>query len=224
MGQYEAALNDYNQVIRLDDYTKARTLEYTWVRAFNNRGTVFFELGNYEAALKDYQKAISLNPDWGEPYYNRGILYLTQHKYEMAVEDFTRALQRVREGSRVLNARGLAYEKLGNWTKAREDYSQAISLDSSNGEAFFNLGRVQLHDDELEAAIPQLSDSQTIRLGKSRSRPQSPSEERLSEGIEIFRQEWSFLDSWVSFSRTIGPSTLFKPIPECRRVAIADEH
>ena len=71
----------------------------------------------------------------------------------MAVEDFTRALQRVREGSRVLNARGLAYEKLGNWTKAREDYSQAISLDSSNGEAFFNLGRVQLHDDELEAAI-----------------------------------------------------------------------
>ena len=153
MRQYEAALNDYNQAINFQDYTRARSLKLTWVRPFNNRGTLLYELGEYEAALKDYERAISLNPDWGDPYYNRGILYLAQHNYEKAVEDFTRALKRIRDGSRVLNARGLAYEKLGNWTKAGEDYTQAISLDSSNGEAFFNLGRVQLHDNELEAAI-----------------------------------------------------------------------
>ena len=124
-----------------------------WERPYNNRGTVFYEMGEYEAALKDYNHAIALKAAWGEPYLNRGILYLAQKKYESAVEDFTQALDKLADQSRVYNAQGLAYEKLDNWTKAQEDYGKAISSDPSNAEAFFNLGRVQLHNDELDAAI-----------------------------------------------------------------------
>jgi len=144
LGQYQAAIKDYNQAI---------ALKPKWVKPYNNRGTVFYEMGEYEAALKDYNHAISLRPGWGEPYLNRGILYLALNKYESALEDFTQALEKLHDQSRVYNARGLAYEKLNNWTKAREDYTKAISSDPSNGEAYFNLGRVQLHNDELDAAI-----------------------------------------------------------------------
>jgi len=121
--------------------------------AYNNRGNALYELGEYQAALDDYTHVISIFPEWGKPYSNRGIVYLAQKQYDRAVEDFTQALEKLHDQSRVYNVRGLAYEKLNNWTKAREDYTKAISSDPSNGEAYFNLGRVQLHNDELDAAI-----------------------------------------------------------------------
>jgi len=158
MGEYQAALKDYNHVIAL----KPR-----WERPYNNRGTVFYEMGEYEAALKDYNHAIALKAAWGEPYLNRGILYLAQKKYESAVEDFTQALDKLADQSRVYNAQGLAYEKLDNWTKAQEDYGKAISSDPSNAEAFFNLGRVQLHNDELDAAIRSYKKAKKLGWGKA---------------------------------------------------------
>jgi tetratricopeptide (TPR) repeat protein len=158
MGNYQAALKDYNHVI---------ALKPGWERPYNNRGTVFYEMGEYEAALKDYSHAISLNPGWGEPYLNRGILYLAQKKYESAVDDFTQALDKLADQSRVYNARGLAYEKLDNWTMAQEDYGKAISSNPSNAEAFFNLGRVQLHNDELDAAILSYKKAKKLAWGKA---------------------------------------------------------
>ncbi|MDX1410723.1 MAG: tetratricopeptide repeat protein [Nitrospirales bacterium] len=156
--QYQAALEDYNQAMALKPH---------WGDPYNNRGTLFYELGKYQAALKDYQQAITLNPYWGEPYFNLGILYLAQKKYAQAIEDFTKALNKMGDQSRVFNARGLAYEKLDNWTKAQEDYAKAIASDPSNGEAFFNLGRVQLHNDELEAAILSYQKSKDLGWEKA---------------------------------------------------------
>ena len=156
--QYQAALKDYNQAIAFKPH---------WGDPYNNRGTLFYEMGQYQAALKDYHQAIALKPYWGEPYFNRGILYLAQKKYDSAIKDFTEALNRFADQSRVFNARGLAYEKLNNWTKAQEDYAKAIGSDPSNGEAFFNLGRVQLHNDELEAAILSYQQSKELGWGKA---------------------------------------------------------
>lgn len=131
----------------------SRSIALGFMEAYNNRGNAFYAMGEYQAALKDYNYVISLKPDWGKPYLNRGILSLAQKNYQSAVKDFTQALEKLPNQSRVFNARGLAYEKLGNWTKAQEDYTKAITSDPSNAEAFFNLGRVQLNNDELDAAI-----------------------------------------------------------------------
>lgn len=144
MGQFDGALNEYNYLL---------VLKPDWAPPYNNRGNVFYELGNYEAALKEYHRAIALMPDWAAPYTNRGIVYLAQGKYNLALQDFTKALERFKNNSRALNLRGLAYEKLGQRGKAQKDYGNAIASDPSNGEAYFNLGRIQLQNDELDAAI-----------------------------------------------------------------------
>ena len=151
----------------LKDYNQAIALKPNWGDPYNNRGTLFYEMGQYQTALKDYHQAIVLKPYWGEPYFNRGILYLAQKKYDSAIKDFTKALGKIADQSRVFNARGLAYEKLNNWTKAQEDYAKAIASDPFNGEAFFNLGRVQLHNDELETAILSYQKSKELGWGKS---------------------------------------------------------
>ena len=158
LGQYPAALKDYNQAIALEPYNGD---------AFNNRGTLFYEMGQNEAALKDYHHAIKLKPFWGEPYFNLGILYLAEKKYDLAIMNFTTSLGKMADPSRVFNARGLAYEKLNNWTKAQEDYTNATISNPTNGEAFFNLGRVQLHNDELGAAILSYQQSSELGWGKA---------------------------------------------------------
>ena len=134
---------------------------------YNNRGNVYYELGKYEAALKDYQNAILLNPAWGKPYSNRGIVYYAQEKYEEAVMEFTKALEKSNEQSGVYNLRGLAYEKLKIIAKAEKDFRMAIFHDPSNGEAYFNLGRIQLHKGELNSAIKSYQTSQDLGWKKA---------------------------------------------------------
>ena len=139
-------------------YEKARdhfslAIAERFIDAYNNRGNAFYHLGDHESALNDYNQVIALIPQWDKPYSNRGILFLSQGRYDRAIEDFTNALERSSHKSQALNLRGLAYEKLDNWAKAQEDYEQAISSDPANAEAYFNLGRVHLHQDDLDAAI-----------------------------------------------------------------------
>ena len=53
-GDYQAAISDYDEAIRLDP-------KYTI--AYYNRGSAKNELGDSEAAISDYDEAIRLNPD-----------------------------------------------------------------------------------------------------------------------------------------------------------------
>ena len=53
-GDYQAAISDYDEAIRLDP-------KYT--RAYYNRGVAKNELGDSEAAISDYDEAIRINPE-----------------------------------------------------------------------------------------------------------------------------------------------------------------
>jgi tetratricopeptide (TPR) repeat protein len=58
-------ISDYTEVIRIKpDYTEE----------YNNLGSAYLHLGQYERAIADYTEAIRLNPD-GEAYYPRGHAY-----------------------------------------------------------------------------------------------------------------------------------------------------
>ena len=53
LGQYEAAIEDYDEAIRLNP-------DYTY--AYSGRGFAKRQLGQYEAATEDYDEAIKLKP------------------------------------------------------------------------------------------------------------------------------------------------------------------
>lgn len=55
-------------------YDKAIYLRPDYAEAYNNRGTLNGELGQYDAAITDLDKAIMLDPEDAEAYYNRGIV------------------------------------------------------------------------------------------------------------------------------------------------------
>ena len=83
-GNHEKALEIFNSVI---------SKGYEVSKSYSNRGSVYFEMKEYNLALIDYTKAIkldSLQPDY---WYNRGLLHQEINNIDLAVLDYSRALQ-----------------------------------------------------------------------------------------------------------------------------------
>lgn len=65
-GDYQHALDDYNNAISLD---------VRFAAAYNNRASIYFIRLQYMEALANYNRAIELKPDFVEAYGNRGLFY-----------------------------------------------------------------------------------------------------------------------------------------------------
>ena len=58
-------------------------LKHDYAIAYNNRGAVYRNIGNYDCAIEDCNRAIELKHDYAEPYSNRGAAY--RHAGDMIV-------------------------------------------------------------------------------------------------------------------------------------------
>ena len=82
LGQYQLAIDDYNEAIRLKpDYANA----------YNNRGSAYSRLGQYQLAIEDYNEAIRIKPDYTLVYKNRALSYFKQGSNELGCRDAQKA-------------------------------------------------------------------------------------------------------------------------------------
>ena len=82
LGQYERAIEDLNEAIRLDPQ---------YANAYGHRGSAYGKLGQYEWAIEDFDEAIRLDPQYAEAYNNRGLAYRNLGQQELADRDFAKA-------------------------------------------------------------------------------------------------------------------------------------
>ena len=80
-------INSVSISVAIEDYNEAIRLKPDYVEAYNNRGNVYNNLGQYQRAIQDCNKAIRLKPDCAEAYNNRGIAYLLQGNHELGCPD-----------------------------------------------------------------------------------------------------------------------------------------
>jgi tetratricopeptide (TPR) repeat protein len=81
---YEGAIKDYDEAIRLDP---------KYVNAYNNRGIAKKDLKDYEGAIKDYDEAIRIDPKYMRAYDNRGDAKKDLKDYEGAIKDYLQAIE-----------------------------------------------------------------------------------------------------------------------------------
>jgi tetratricopeptide (TPR) repeat protein len=134
LGQYQRAIEDYNEAIRLkpDDV------------AFNNRGIAYTKLGQYQRAIEDYNEAIRLTPNLAAAHYNRGNAYYSLGQNQRAIEEFNVAIRLKQDYVDAYNNRGAAYLRLGQYQRAIEDYNEAIRLKPDYADAYANRGSAYL--------------------------------------------------------------------------------
>ena len=143
-GDYEGAIADYTQAIRLKpDYADA----------YNNRGIAKDDLGQYLAAIADYDTAIRLKPDYADTYNNRGIVKARLGQHLDAIADYNTAIRLKSDYADAYVNRGNAKARLGQHLAAIADYDTAIRFKPNYADTYNNRGIVKARLGQHLAAI-----------------------------------------------------------------------
>jgi tetratricopeptide (TPR) repeat protein len=127
-GQYDLALQDYEQAIRLNPKN---------ANAYNNRGIVYRIKGEYARAIADYDEAISLkNGDFPAAYYNRALAYADKGEFELSLGDFDVVIGVNPRNALALYARGLTLLKKGDTEAGKIDIGTAKAINANVAEEF----------------------------------------------------------------------------------------
>ena len=82
VGDYRGAIEDYDQVLKLDAVN---------TDAYVSRGVARFGLGDKQGAIKDFTQALQLDANNADIYRKRGGVYMTLGNKRAAREDFQQA-------------------------------------------------------------------------------------------------------------------------------------
>src|SRR5215831_8433486 len=143
-GQYDRAIEDYNQAIRLNP---------NHANAFSNRGATYARKGEYDRAIENYDEAIRLNPKHADAFSNRGVAYGRKGDYDRAVENYDEAIRLNPKHAAALYGRGNAYRRKGDYDRAIENYDEALRLNPKHANALYNRGNAYRHKGDYNRAI-----------------------------------------------------------------------
>lgn len=108
--------------------------------AYNFRGTVYTERGNYHKAIEDYNAALEINAQYEEALNNRAIAHGAIGQNDLAFKDYGQALKIKPNYADAYYNRGLLYNKIGRYDMAISDFTSAIKFDPSMADAFVSRG------------------------------------------------------------------------------------
>src|SRR5262249_16123634 len=81
-GEYDLALADFNQAIRLDPKN---------AMALRNRGDYYLAQDDFTHAMQDFNQAVAISPKSPELFVSRGNAYMVNGDFEHGLPDFEQA-------------------------------------------------------------------------------------------------------------------------------------
>ena len=104
-GDYDAALNDFDEAVRLDP---------RHVEGYDYRASVWKNKGNFDRAIADLDMAIRLDPTYAAAYYRRGEIHQEKGDIAKARADYNSALAVPNKNRIAQWAQDMAREKLAD--------------------------------------------------------------------------------------------------------------
>ena len=136
-GNYERAIQLLTQVIQ-SSLSRRTPMDY------NNRGLMYFHLGQLEEAIANYNRAIELNPNLAAAYNNRANCYVNQGEMIDALMDYDRALELNPCHIRALINQGITFRHLGMYRESLDNFDIALAQGKMEGYIYAQRGRT--HD------------------------------------------------------------------------------
>ena len=122
----------------------------------HNRGTLAFELGEWEVAREEYLAVLKMDPTHGETHFNMGILHEREERLEKALASYEATLQCIPNHTGAMNNIGALYLRVGRPAPARMLFSKILTKDPAYAHAYVNIAWADLMEGREEEALTSL--------------------------------------------------------------------
>jgi tetratricopeptide (TPR) repeat protein len=161
----DAELDKSNFDEALRKVERALALSPRYVKAWEKRIIIYYQMDNIKEASKYVDEAINEFPSEGELFYLRGLINLDRKKYYKAVNDFNKALDyKSVDPYKVYLNRAVANTSLQEYDLAIDDLTKSIELNSDNASAYHSRGMVYYELKDYEQAVRDFT--QAINLSQ----------------------------------------------------------
>lgn len=148
---FEAAIKDFNKVLKLDS---------TYYLAYNNRGSSRYNNQNIadasiidlRMAEADFNKCLKLRPDFELAYRNRGIVRFYMDSLSAAYKDLWTAIQLDPNDANAHYYMGKTLFKQNNFPVAIQFYDNAVKLVNYKADMFLDRGICKLEMGDYEGS------------------------------------------------------------------------
>jgi tetratricopeptide (TPR) repeat protein len=151
--QYERAIQDFSEVIRLDPQGP---------NGFYNRALAYKNKSQYDSAIQDFDQVIKLNPNSAEAFNSRGEAYQLKRQGDRAIQDFDQAIRLNPQDADAYSNRAIVYQGKGQYDRAIQDFDQAIRINPKDDEAYRNRGLVKKKKGDIAGGDADLAKAKAL--------------------------------------------------------------
>ncbi len=159
--EYERALSFYDAAVKLDPQL---------AEAYNNRGIVKYELGQFSEAVKDYTQALKLKSNYADALNNRGNAYAVLEQFQNAEKDLRAALKLNDKSASIHNNFGNICFSQNKFNAAVDEYTQALNLNPNLSEAYYNRAVAYYLQNKLAEALTDLKKAFFLNVNDATSK------------------------------------------------------
>ncbi len=164
---YDRAVDDYNETIRLDP---------KYAIGFHNRGLAYLRKGRLDSAIKDLDEAIRLNPRYVNAFVNRALAYQEKAQWDFdaylaegvwedrAIQDLDEAVRLDPSNATAFRNRGFVNSRRQRYDRAIQDFDEAIRLNANVAAAFSGRAYALRFVGQYERAIADYRQALTLQL------------------------------------------------------------
>ncbi len=153
-GQFDEAKNIFSEILKHDPNNFS---------AYNNRGNIYFILGNLGDALENYDNAIKLKPDFADAHNNKGNVLRKLNQKEDALKSYTKATKFNQSHAQAHYNLGGVLRELKKYSTAIKNFTKAIKLKPDYLEAYLGLGNLHLELKKNDLALKYYEKAQKIK-------------------------------------------------------------
>lgn len=160
-GLYKPAIERFNYATDADD---------KFLAPYMALGEIYCLIQQPDMAENSYKQALRLDPSLVEARARLGMVYCEQKQYDLAYEHLTAALELQPNHSKAKDylkytkqklarqhlAEGIAYRNGADLGQARISFQEAVRNDPQLGEAYFELGKIYMSEQQYHPAIDSL--------------------------------------------------------------------
>jgi tetratricopeptide (TPR) repeat protein len=151
--EYDRALRDFNEAIRLDPKNAA---------AYICRGTSWFYKKKLDKALADYNEAIRLDPKHAVAYFDRSIVWFQKKELDKVLADCSEVIRLDPKYAVAYIIRGHVWFEKRELDKALAGYNESIRLDPIFAPAYIGRGHVWFKKRELDKALADYNEASRL--------------------------------------------------------------